>query len=252
MFRSWLITLVAGASIAPATLSSAADLPSRPSLAPTVAAPAAVEYGNIYFGIDGTTHGSWAPFAGVLYAPFGMHQSGIRISAFGLGGRYEYESGPIEVQGKFYGGDLLIGWSHVFGNGAITLAAGLTHQHHNLSPDDLINPVRGGETGLKIQGDVWVNPTPDTLVFALASYTPVFETYYTLGRYGYDFTKTGAFFIGPEVGVQGNERTDQVRFGVHMSGIRIGAGKLNISGGWLNQRAEGDGAYGTATLDFPF
>jgi hypothetical protein len=181
-----------------------------------------------------------------------MHQSGVRISAFGLGGRYEYHSNPIEIEGRFVAGDLLVGWSHVFGNGAFTIAAGATYQNHDLRPDDLANSVRGSEQGVKVQGDLWVNPTPDTLVFALASYTPVFETYYTLGRVGYDFTQEGLLFVGPEVGAQGNERTDQVRLGLHLSGIRVGAAKLNVSGGWLHERDEGSGGYGTATLDFPF
>jgi hypothetical protein len=185
-----------------------------------------------------------AGYAGILYAPNGMHQSGVRISVFGLGGKYEYHGGAgEEFRGRFASVDALIGWSHVFGNGAVTLAIGANYQNHRVRPFDANNSVQGGELGFKVQADVWMNPTPQTLVYALGSYSTAFNTYYAVGRLGYDFTGRQIFF-GPEVGGLGNDRTDQLRVGAHLTGIPFVGGRATVSGGWLHERGEGDGACG--------
>jgi len=219
-------------------------------------APAAaaekIEYGNLYFGFDVTSHRSLAGYMGVLYAPQGMDKSGIRLSAFGLAGEYQYHGDVGETfKGRFVSADALIGWSHVFNNGAFTLAVGGNYQDHRVRPFDPNNSVQGSKAGFKVQADLWVNPTQRTLIYALGSYSTAFDTYYTVGRLGYDFWGKGVFF-GPEVGGLGNDRTDQLRVGGHMTGLMIGSGKLTLSTGWMRERDEGTGWYATGTLDFSF
>src|SRR5262245_25479899 len=254
MTRGNLLCLSAALVAASTTLAAAAD---QPIITKAPVAPAVIEYGNLYFGVDWTSHKSLAGYSGVLYAPTGMHQSGLRLSGFGLVGHYEYHGGdPCELfKGNFVSTDALIGWSHVFGNGAFTLAAGVNFQNHRVRPNDPSNSVQGSEWGFKVQGDLWVNPTPSTLVYALGSYSTAFNTYYAVGRLGYDVTGRLVFF-GPEVGGLGNDRTDQIRVGAHISGIRLGSGerapKLTVTGGWMHERGEGSGGYATANVDFSF
>jgi hypothetical protein len=243
----WLsAALVAGS----ATLASAADIITKAPVAP---AAAPIEYGNLYFGVDWTSHKSLAGYMGVLYAPMGMGQSGLRLSAFGLLGQYEYHGGDAGelFNGRFVSSDVLVGWSNVFANGAFTLAVGPNFQHHRVRPNDPNNAVQGSEWGFKVQADLWVNPTPRTLIYALGSYSTAFDTYYSIGRLGYDVTGQQLFF-GPEVGGLGNDRTDQVRVGAHLTGIKIGAAKVTVSGGWMHERGEGDGGYVAANMDFSF
>ena len=238
------------AALAPPYGNRAGESPIRDAARLAPSSPP-IEYGNLYFGIDAAAHGSLVGYAGILAAPSGMHQSGLRISAFGMHGRYRYFSDPTQVEARFESADLLIGWSELFGNGAITLAVGGNFQNHRLHPSDPDNSVRGAELGFKVQGDIWANPTPSTLVFALASYSTAFNTYYALGRAGYDFAGNQVF-IGPEIGTLGNDRTDQVRVGAHVTGLKLGPAKITISGGWLNQRDEGPGGYAAAAVDFTF
>jgi hypothetical protein len=244
MTRWYVFPLAAGIVAASALVASAAD---RPVLK---AAPMKIEHGNLFYGFDATSHDSLAGYLGILYAPYGMHQSGIRFTAFGLYGRYEYNSTP-DREARFWSGDLLVGWSNVMPNGAYTLSVGVNGQNHRISPFDPTNSVRGSEVGVKVQGDFWVNPSPVTLLTGLASYSTAFDTYYALLRAGYDF-QGQRVYVGPEVVALGNERTDQVRLGLHASGIRIGIAKLNVSGGWMREKGEGTGWYGTATVDVPF
>jgi Cellulose biosynthesis protein BcsS len=242
----WLSALVISAS---AGAASAAD---QAIIRKAAVAPERIEYGNLYYGVDWTSHRSLVGYMGVLYAPYGMDKSGLRVSAFGLGGDYRYHGDPGETfKGRFVTADALIGWSHVFNNGAFTLQVGANYQNHRIKPTDPNNSVVGSETGFKVQGDIWVNPTQRTLVYALASYSTAFNTYYSIGRLGYDFVGTGVFF-GPEVGGLGNDRTDQFRVGAHLTGIRLGPGKVTVSSGWMRERDEGTGWYAAGSIDFSF
>lgn len=251
MLKRHFCTVAAAAGIA---LSSnavmAADMPVK--AAPAPAEP--IEYGNLYFGVDWNSHKSIAGYTGILYAPYGMDKSGLRLSAFGLVGHYEYrggETGFERFKGNFVSSDALVGWSHVFNNGAFTVQIGANYQDHRVRPDDPNNPVQGSKLGFKVQADIWVEPTERTLIYALGSYSTAFDTYYALGRFGYDFASTKVYF-GPEVGALGNDRTDQQRVGAHLTGIKIGPGKVTISGGWMHERGEGNGGYATGAIDFSF
>lgn len=215
-------------------------------------APVRPDYGNIYFGVDVDTNGNLAGYAGVLVAPFGLHQSGLRISAFAMPGQYEYVSGPIPIEARFATVDLLVGWSHLFGYGGVTLMVGGNYQDHRPSTFDPTNTVEGTELGFKVQGDVWINPTPATLLFALASYSTAFDSYYAIGRAGYDITGGSYVFVGPEVSGFSSDRTEHIRLGAHVTGIKLGPAKLSFAGGWLTERDEGSGGYATATVDFSF
>ncbi|MCC6890822.1 MAG: cellulose biosynthesis protein BcsS [Hyphomicrobiales bacterium] len=255
MFHGYSRYVIA-ASAALALSAHAVKAADQPLVTKATAAPVAapIEYGNLYFGIDWNSHKSRAGYAGILYAPQGMHQSGLRLSVFGLVGRYEYHGGTTGEElfkGKFVSTDALIGWSQVFGTGAVTLAIGANYQDHRVRPSDPDNPVQGSKPGFKVQGDVWIHPTPNTLLYGLASYSTAFDTYYSVARLGYDFTNT-KIFIGPEVVALGNDRTDQFRAGLSVTGLPIGRGKLTVSGGWMHERGEGDGAYAAASMAFGF
>jgi hypothetical protein len=229
----------------------AADLPVK---APVAAAAAeAVDYGNLYFGVDANTNGGLVGYSGILYAPGGMDNSGLRVSVFGLYGKYRYNSDDDGTfKARFASVDALVGYSRVFNDGAVTLAIGANYQNHDVSPHDPDNPVQGDKLGFKVQGDFWTNPTERTLVLGIGSYSTAFNTYYSILKFGYDLFGLG-FFVGPEVVALGNQRTDQQRVGLHVTGIKIAQRvNLSVSGGWLHERNERDGAYVTSTVDFAF
>jgi hypothetical protein len=232
------------------TLAFAADLPVK---AP-VAAADPIDYGNLYFGVDANTNGGLVGYSGLLYAPGGMDNSGLRIALFGLYGKYRYtnDDDGSTFNGRFASVDALVGYSRVLENGSVTLAIGANYQDQRVSPVDPDNPVQGEKLGFKVQGDFSVNPTERTLVSGIASFSTAFNTYYSILKGGYDFFGKG-FFIGPEVVALGNERTDQQRVGLHITDIAV-ANRVSwsISGGWLHERNERDGAYVTTTVDFTF
>src|SRR5215471_19546000 len=135
---SALVVFVVSAGVA-----TGADMPLK---APS-AEPDKIEYGNLYYGVDWTSHRSLVGYMGVLYAPYGMDKSGLRLSAFGLAGDYHYHGDPGETfRGRFVSADALIGWSNVFNNGAATLQIGANYQDHRIKPTDPLNSVVGAKT----------------------------------------------------------------------------------------------------------
>lgn len=230
----------------------AADMPVK-AFPAAVADP--IDYGNLYFGTDVNTNHGLVGYGGLLYAPGGMDNSGLRVSLFGLYGKYQYtddDTNGNTFKGRFASVDALVGYSRTFENAAATLAVGANYQDQRVTPFDPNNPVQGEKLGFKVQGDFWVNPTERTLVVGIASYSSAFNTYYAIFRTGYDFFGQD-FFIGPEVGALGNSRTDQQRVGLAITGIPVAKRvRLTLSGGWLHERNEKDAAYATANIDFTF
>jgi cellulose biosynthesis protein BcsS len=112
------VALSALVVVASAGVATAADMPLK---APS-AGPEKIEYGNLYSGVDWTSHRSLVGYMGVLYAPNGMEQSGLRLSAFGLTGQYRYQGDTGGFRGQFVSTDAMLGWSNVFDDGALTSA----------------------------------------------------------------------------------------------------------------------------------
>jgi Cellulose biosynthesis protein BcsS len=251
MKRRYTAILAAVAFAGIQSFAFAADLPLKAPAAAAAAEP--IDYGNLYFGVDANTNGGLVGYSGLLYAPYGMDYSGLRIALFGLYGKYRYDGdNGSTFNGRFASVDALAGYSWVNDKGSVTLAAGANYQDQRVTPFDPDNAVQGQKLGFKVQGDFSINPTEKTLVSGIASFSTAFNTYYSILKTGYDFFGTETF-IGPEVVALGNERTDQQRIGLHITDMHLGKRvSWTISGGYLHERNERDGAYVTTTVDFTF
>src|SRR5215470_9676822 len=89
--RSTAVSLSMLALAASVDAAVAADMPVKAK----PLAPEKIEYGNLYFDVDWTSHRSLAGYMGVLYAPGSMDKSGLRLAAFGLIGNYRYLGGDV-------------------------------------------------------------------------------------------------------------------------------------------------------------
>ena len=235
------LAVIAGAA-------AAADLP---------APEQAKSYISVFAGTNSASIGSDTGYVGVTLAPFGkISEPGFRVGLFAAAGRYKYDSindngTPPTVHGTFVTTDFLLGYGFVGENWNAKLYGGLNVQDQNLSRFDPGNPVYGTRGGLKVQGDIWVNPTEQTMVFALASYSTAFNTYYATLKTGYEFFHGKEIFFGPEVTLQGNEHYEQWKFGGHITGIKLNEKiELGFSAGYLRSSDVGPGAYGKIELNF--
>src|SRR5262249_45415386 len=136
---------------------------------------------SLFAGTDLTSKGSYSGFIGATLAPTGtLEQTGPRIGFLTSGGVYRYnttlidavteQDAPVTVKGKYISGDVLFGYGLVGENWNTKLYVGLNVQNQFISPPDPGNPVVGVRAGVKVQGDAWVNPTKETMLFGIASY----------------------------------------------------------------------------------
>ncbi len=105
--------------------------------------------------------------------------------------------------------------------------------------------------GPKIRGDVYINPTSQSVFAGEAEYTTAFQTYWTSAKYGYDVFGKG-FFIGPEVVAFGDARFDQWRLGAQVTALKFGSVSVDVSAGFAHDNVVGDGAYGHVEMTRSF
>ncbi|TAL39348.1 MAG: cellulose biosynthesis protein BcsS [Alphaproteobacteria bacterium] len=211
-----------------------------------LAAPAQAATTIVFTGVD-VAHNSWSAYLGGVTALSGQDitsQDGwLARAAIGYG-EYDYDRPGIlsDVDGDYTDGDLMIGYGHSFGNGRVSAYLGGNYQHHDLSPDDPLNEVEGGEGGVKGQLEFRLAPVDHVTVNAIGSYSTAFENYWSRLDVGYNF---GGFSVGPEVGLYGNDEFNAARFGGQIRDIDLGFAAMDLHGGWVNSnRRDGDGGYG--------
>jgi hypothetical protein len=233
-------------------------LPSRAAdmIAPDQPSPPKSQF---YSGSDFTSQSSYIGFIGGNFAPWGnLETSGFRLGFFSGAGGYRYSSSEASgastvTRGTFLTDDFLIGYGFNKDALSVKFMTGVNVQNHVLSPNDPGNPVNGPAVGLKLQGDLYANPTPKTMVFAQGAYSTAFQTYFGTFNLGYEFTRIPELYIGPQFIAQGNEHYDQWRVGAQISGMKFGGiMELSIAGGYLRDSRNGPGAYGQVIFNFQF
>ena len=180
-----------------------------------------------------------------------LDTSGPRIWMTGGAGWYKYPTDTGKIRGVYSSGDLLAGYAFEGNNYEINLLAGGSAENDILSAYDSSNPVQGTAVGPKIRGDVYINPTSQSVFAGEAEYTTAFQTYWTSAKYGYDVFGKG-FFIGPEVVAFGDARFDQWRLGAQVTALKFGSVSVDVSAGFAHDNVVGDGAYGHVEMTRSF
>ena len=184
-------------------------------------------------------------YVGGVYAPLSsLSANGLLVRGTAAYGGYGYDrTGAADVDGTVRAFDLMAGYQYFISGGArFSFYAGLDYQNHDLSPDDLANPVRGTEFGAKGQLEFYVPITPNVDASIVGSYSTAFDSYWSRATIAYDF---GFVAVGPEVLLMGSQSYDQQRYGIAFSKINLGdVAEFGFSGGYSNTSDRGkDGAY---------
>lgn len=207
----------------------------------------------VFSGTDFNSFNSRFGFVGTTIAPWGLDTTGFRAGGFSGLGSYTYQTNDgTKGGGKFVTTDAMIGWAVASANSNTKLMVGANFQDHKLDSPDPTNPVQGAKTGFKGQIDTYINPTPSTMLFGLASYSTAFQTYFTEAKAGIALSDDRGVFVGPQFIALGNARFDQWRVGLHLTGVRFGYLEIDLAGGFLRDSGSGNGAYGTIGGSFRF
>lgn len=188
------------------------------------------------------------------FAPFGgLEQTGLRLRLGGLLGGYVYDAnapGVGKVTGEQVGGWLLAGHDWVTHKTKIGVFGGLDVINTKLDKFDPDNKTEGSAFGFRAGLDFYTKPTSDTMATGTFSFSTANSAYYARLRGGVSIIEQA--YIGPEALVMGDSFYSQWRVGMHVSGVNVGPVQLGVSGGYVNDRVRGPGAYGSLDMRLTF
>lgn len=205
-----------------------------------------------FWGVDVSRLGvsSWA---GALIAPRGdLEKSGLRVWVFGEAGRYKFSDSGEVFKGNFQSGDMLVGYGFESENYSINLLAGVNAINHTVTPFDSTNPVQGTRAGFKVRGDAYWTPTAQTMTYGEYEYSTAFRTYWILQKVGVDISGGKEIYVGPQVMFLGDQQHNQWRVGGHLTNLKFGNVRVNVSTGYARDSLVGGGAYGYLEMSRDF
>lgn len=204
---------------------------------------------NIVIDVSGsmTTQGSrYGDVTGTIALEKNLTTSGTRVRIEGLAGVYSYTTGANRfVSGQQQAGAVSMGYEWISRNLSYSLYLGLIGQDNHLSVADPNNPVVGAGMGIKTSVEAYYKPSAKTMLSAYTSFSTVHGSYYMRLKGGWQVTD--GIYAGPELSFLGDDFSSQWRMGAHMTGVKMGALQLGLSGGIMNDRVLGSGGY--AILD---
>jgi hypothetical protein len=188
----------------------------------------------LFSGADLWRDGSFM-HGGALWSPGGLDREGFTLQAVFSGGAYRYQSGALNnawVIGKEEEAQILPGWRFKRGRFELKVFAGLDIKNDITAPYDPSNRLHGTTIGVRGAVSLWFEPTPSTMLAADAALTSIASGYSARVAYGWKLNDW--FYLGPEAQTFACIGYDQLRFGVHMTGLKTGAFEWNAAAGWAN------------------
>ena len=179
---------------------------------------------------------------GFLWAPNGLDQDGPVFKLLLYGGRYRYHSGTTQITGRQFAGSALPGWRFRRDGLEVTVFAGPDVQEHRYTPADPANRLGGTHYGVRGGGDVWYEPFRDAMLTGSVSLSTIGKTYWTRAATGWRLFD--AVWIGPEVHAVGDDTFGELRFGVHVSSLRLWNYEWSAGAGWTTNTDKRNGPYG--------
>lgn len=197
----------------------------------------------LFSGNDFWLNGAFA-YGGLLWSPGGLESPGFTLKALLSGGLYRYNAGDLggeRVQGTQLAGELLPGWRFKRDRFELKVFLGPVIQNNRLDPDDPGDRLRGNALGARFAVDLWNEPTATTMVAADASLSTIATNYSARAAYGWRVLDR--FYTGPETQIYGGDGYRQLRFGVHVTSLKIGGNEWSLAGGWALDSNDRSGPY---------
>ena len=224
-----------------ATEGDSAALADSPTPSETSNGAATVRHLLLFSGADVWRNGAFM-HGGLLYAYQGLNQDGPVFKLLLNGGLYRFHSRASEIMGRQAMVAALPGWRWNGPGLELTVFAGLDVQDHRYTPDDPGNRLRATHLGARGGFDIWYEPFSDWMVTGSASLSIIGRSYWTRAAAGRRFFD--AIWLGPEFHAAGDDTYRQLRFGAHVTSLRIGGYEWSAGAGWVTDSDRRDGVYG--------
>jgi hypothetical protein len=199
----------------------------------------------LFAGYDLWRNGGFG-HGGVVWSPGGLEREGFTLKLLLAGGLYRYHNGSRGVIGRQELVSVMAGWRFKRDALDVTLFAGPDFQSHHFIPDDPGNRMRGTQAGLRVGGDLWYQPSSQTMVSLGVSASNIGNNYWS--RVAFGWRLAGLAWIGPEAQALGGGRYRQVRFGAHATALRFGAFEWTFGLGHARDSDDRDGFYASFGL----
>ncbi len=189
----------------------------------------------IFSGVDIAKDAYEGYLGGMIALNGNLDSNGFLLRVLGSRGWFEDNDAIPNVDGDYWQGDVMMGYQLVRDGVTYAALVGVDFRDYQLSPDDPTSKLRGSETGFKAALDIETERYQKSPFYAAlrGSYSTAFDTYYALGRLGFNIDR---FAIGPEVWALGDESGDAARVGGFiLTDISLGGpsvGTLSFSGGY--------------------
>jgi len=199
-----------------------------------------------------TSTGSVFANAGVTAALDGsLRESGARLKVDAMAGTYEYRAASgRDIRADQIEGAALLGYEWIWREAKLAGYVGLAVRNTALSALDPRNAVAGTSYGIKAAFDFYARPSEKTMVSATGSFTTNDNAYFTRFRAGYRIGE--GIYLGPELAFLGNDFYNQWRAGLHLTGLELGPVQASLSAGYMRDREQKGGAYGSVDVRAKF
>ncbi|GJE43371.1 cellulose biosynthesis protein BcsS [Methylobacterium soli] len=185
--------------------------------------------------------------AGVKVALDRLDQPGfVALASAGLGRRFERSAcicgtrtGVASLARHTLLGSALIGYQWFADWGVVAAYAGPESSREAILDGNVLH-VLPGRTGLRLQGEIWARPSPDTLVNAVAILGSARGDAWTRVALGYRLWDT---YLGPELGLYA-DRTGYRKWnlGLHATDFALARFSLRVSTGIQFESSRGSGS----------
>jgi hypothetical protein len=102
------------------------------------------------------------------------------------------------------------------------------------------------ESGVRLQGEIWSNPTPQTMLSITMIASSIKPSFWARGAYGFEIRE--GLYIGPEISTYATDDDyKEGRLGLHITGIKLGPLHFRLSGGGWKDTDQKRGGYGQLT-----
>lgn len=212
---------------------------------------------TVAFGGVDARESTYYGYLGVRHHLSGhLTDDGFLLRAFGLYGQYDYDStispsGEIDADVAAF--DAMIGYQKKALNNDVYLRAfvGPEYEDHDLSPNNPFDKNRGGDFGVKFQGEIetsYLSPYYGSLI---TSYGTAKDRYWMRLRGGYNYN---GFIFGPEGVVTGDEEFSEQRIGAFLTIFGKGPVGVSVSTGYSrsDDNRGDESIYGTLELSTTF
>lgn len=146
----------------------------------------------------------------------------------------------LSLQRFIHETSVLVGHQWTFGRTYVAALIGPEIHQQQVAVGGRFERFSKPEAGARAQLEIWSTPSPHTLLTGTVIAGSARESVYARASAGFGLSE--AIYVGPEVAAYATPTYNEVRWGVHVTGLQAGIVGLRLSGGWMRDDAHRRGS----------